>query len=186
MSIGLDRSKVILVEHNPAWAEMYNAEAGYLKELLGGEILFIDHVGSTSVTGIKAKPVIDILVQIPTKFISEEGEQKFLTNGYKKTTFERRIEPMYSKTLEANIATHNVHITQARSILANALLNFRNALRADIVLAKKYEQLKLDLAASFGDDRKAYYDAKIDFFESVVGKYFDPPKVKNDSNGDDG
>lgn len=174
MSVGLDRSKVVLVDHDPAWAEIYRTEAEYLKNLLGDEVLHIDHVGSTSVPGIKSKPVIDILIQIPTKFISEEGEKKFLNNNFKKTVFERRSEPMYSKTLKDNIATHNVHVTQEGSILAKALLNFRDALRADVTLAKKYEKLKLDLAASFADDRKSYYDAKIEFFESVVGKYFDP------------
>lgn len=67
-------------------------------------------------------------------------------------------------------------MTRADSILANALINFRNALLADDALAKRYERLKIDLAASHADNRQAYYDAKIDFFESVVGKYFDPPK----------
>lgn len=84
MSVGLDQDKVALVDHDPAWREFYREEAAFLKELLGGEVLSIDHIGSTSVPGIKAKPVIDLLVQIPTAFISEEGERKFFKHGYSK------------------------------------------------------------------------------------------------------
>lgn len=174
MTLGLDRNKVLLVDYDPHWSELYKDEVVSLKNILSNEALSFEHVGSTSIPGIKAKPVIDILVQIPTLFISEQGEQSFFNNNYKKTLFERRAEPMYSKTLEGNIATHNVHVTQTGSILANALLSFRDALLADELLAKKYEKLKLDLAGNFADNRKAYYDAKINFFESVVGKYFNP------------
>lgn len=175
MSVGLDRNKVILVEYDDKWPAIYDKEASLLVSLLGSEVLFIDHIGSTSVPGMKAKPVIDILVQVPTDFLSKSGEEILLGSGYLKTFFERRKEPMYSKTLRGDIATHNVHVTRKGSILANALLNFRNALRADNGLAKRYLKLKIDLAESHPDNRKAYYEAKISFFESVVGKYFDLP-----------
>ena len=174
MTLGLDRSKVLLVDYNPDWPKFYYCEVEALKKLLGSEAISFDHVGSTAIPGLKAKPVIDILVQIPTTFISSESEKILLSNNYKKTVFERRIEPMYSKTLEGNVASHNIHITQVGSILAKALTNFRDALRSDDLLAKKYEDLKLDLAGRFSGNRKAYYDAKINFFESVVGKYFEP------------
>jgi GrpB-like predicted nucleotidyltransferase (UPF0157 family) len=169
--IGLDRNKVELVDYNPAWPELFRQEAEFLKSLLGDEIIAVDHFGSTAIPGIKAKPVIDVLIQIPTKFLSAEAEQKLKDNNYDKRVFDHRDEPMYPKMIENNIATHNLHFTKISSKFAETMIAFRNKLRADPALAKEYETLKTDMAKNFTNDRQAYYKAKVAFFEKAVGKY---------------
>lgn len=174
MNIGLDREKVRLTEYDPNWVALFREEADFLSSILGGEAISIEHIGSTAIPSIKSKPVIDILVQIPSDFLAKASEAKLISLNYEKIEFKRRKEPMFSKTLERNIASHNVHFARQGNLLANALINFRDALLEDTELAKRYEELKLDLAKEYHNKRNSYYEAKIDFFESVVGKYFDP------------
>lgn len=171
MNIGLDRNKVFLVDHDPAWAEAFRVEAEFLKILLGDEVIAIDHFGSTSIPGIKAKPVIDVLVQASEMYLSAAAIQKLKAHHYDERIFDHRDEHMYPKMVEGNVASHNIHVTKIGSVFARNMLSFRDILRADVTLAKEYEALKLEIATRHPDDRQAYYKAKVDFINRVAGKY---------------
>ena len=137
-----------------------------LKKALGPLAVGIEHFGSTAVPGLRAKPILDILVGIP---LFEEGQrciplleaigydyapQAGIPGDY---TFGRGIR-----------RTHLVHVVQIDG--PNWILNlrFRDALRRDPSLAQEYEALKSALARDFGHDRAAYTRGKSDFVRAVM------------------
>lgn len=166
--IGLSGDKVALSDHDPYWNVIYVEEAVNLCRIFGDAIATIDHFGSTAIS-IKAKPVIDILVQTYADDIAPEIEQKLVSSGYTERVFPDRAERMFFKGPQDN-RTHQVHFTKLGSDFAKKMIRFRDILRAEPQLAKEYEDIKVNLAEKFPDDRQGYYKSKIAFFEKVLAR----------------
>ena len=167
--IGISKNDVFLKDHDPAWAELYQEEANALAEMLGAEATQIDHIGSTSIPGIKAKPLIDIMIQTETGEPSEPMQSKFEERGYLMRTFPNRAEKAFTKYEEGDIATYNVHIAKFQGHFSKMILLFRDTLRNDPVLAKEYESIKQQAAEDSAKDRQVYYKAKKHFFKKAIG-----------------
>jgi GrpB-like predicted nucleotidyltransferase (UPF0157 family) len=157
---------VRLREYTPLWAELFEIEATELRATLGALALDVQHVGSTAVPGLVAKPVLDIAVaisayaQVPrcATLLARLGYQYAywadLDNDY---TFEKGAE-----------RTHHVHLVEFESRQWGDYLRFRDALRADPRLAREYERTKLALSARFCGNRAAYTRAKGEFIRHVL------------------
>ena len=174
-----DRRRIAVVAYNPAWEHMFAQE----KELLLGAIghfpcvVDIQHVGSTSVPGLAAKPVIDISVGI-TSFedaVVCVGSVEALGYRYRgECGIPRRHyfskdnpavgDPAYRRT-------HHIHMCETASSDRRNTLIFRDALRSDTELARRYALLKRELARRFPDDTAAYCDAKTEFILNTVEQY---------------
>ncbi len=137
----------------------------------------VEHIGSTSVPGLAAKPVIDVLLgaHALTDIESRIGPLGELGYAYI-SKYEREI-PMrryFVKSPAASLRVH-VHGVELDSRIWREHLAFRDALRADPDLRARYQALKLRLAEAFADDKSAYTAAKGPFIQSVIAKALESP-----------
>lgn len=163
---GLLPGKVFLTEPSPEWARLFAGEAARLKERLGVPILAIEHYGSTSIPGIKAKPVIDLLVGVGRLDEALGCVEAMEGLGY---DFARHAGvPDHHVFGKGAARTHLAHFVEYGGPAWTQCLAFRDRLRADPAKARDYEALKLELAARFPDDRAAYTAGKSEFVAAVL------------------
>lgn len=157
-----------LVEHQSAWAGQYAEMESVLFSILRSyKIVRTSHIGSTSVEGMWAKPIIDILVEIaPGENISAVSDQLEKNGFIKMNGNDRRISLNVGYT-ENGFADKVYHI-HLRYSGDNDELYFRDYLRDHPDIAKEYEELKLKLAQKFKHDRDAYTEAKSDFINRIT------------------
>jgi len=127
----------------------------------------IEHVGSTSVPGLVAKPVIDIMVAVESLEASRPAISAAAKAGYIYWPYKADVMHWFCKPSDAH-RTHHLHLVPYGSRTWRARLGFRDALRADSKLAEDYAQLKCHLAARHGDDREAYTESKSEFVQRVL------------------
>jgi 16S rRNA processing protein RimM len=154
---------VELVPYDPAWPAAFETEAARIREALGDIVLRLDHVGSTSVPELEAKPVIDMQLSVEAIEPASPYRQPLEALGY--VFVPDPDAPAYPFFLKRDGArrTHHLHVAAAGSDEERAPLAFRDRLRADPAVRDAYTSLKRDLAARFGDDRVGYANAKSDF-----------------------
>jgi tRNA threonylcarbamoyladenosine biosynthesis protein TsaE len=136
-----------LAEHDPAWSERFEVEAEALRRALGSVAVQIEHVGSTSIPGIAAKPTIDIAVGATTLDLPPEAVARLEELGYAFARDELRSwEQRYRRG--AGVPWEVIlHVVEWGGTHWNDFLRFRDALRADPSLAIEYEQLKRRMLA---------------------------------------
>ena len=161
---------IILTEHQPSWSECYKEEADMLSNVLPQNIR-ISHIGSTSVKKIWAKPIIDILVEIPLNDDMNDIKDILSKSGWLcMSQSESRIS--FNKGYTENGFAERVFHLHLRYAGDNDELYFRDYLNQHIDAAKEYEKLKLDLWKRFEYDRDGYTNEKSDF----IKKYTDIAK----------
>jgi GrpB-like predicted nucleotidyltransferase (UPF0157 family) len=164
--------EIEIVEYNPDWADMYEQEAASIRKALGSLILEIEHIGSTAVPGLAAKPVIDIMVGLrclsngknTIKPLEELGYVYWRDNPNPQKMFFVKGMPPYGEK-----RTHHVHVVEIDGEFWQRRL-FRDYLRIHPEEVRRYEALKRDLAARFRNDREAYTQGKSDFVGEVMEK----------------
>ena len=157
-----------LSEYNPSWPKMFQSEKLFL-ERVAGEWLYgaIEHVGSTSVTGLVAKPVIDIMFGVRNLRDSRAAIEVLEKNGYCYAPYKTSVMHWFCKP-SANHRTHHLHLVPFNSLLWHQRIEFRDALRSDKELAFEYVSLKRKLAAKYEKDRELYTDKKWPFIKRVL------------------
>ena len=174
MAIGLHSGRVIVAPYDPAWAEEFAAERARMAAALGGVPCVIEHVGSTSVPGLAAKPIIDIMGGRPPESDLDAYVRAFTGIGY-----EYRGElglpgrEYFVRDDAAGARTHHLHLVVLGGGHWVRHLAFRDALRADPEKAARYAALKHDLASRYADFRGEYTDSKTPFIEAVVREWLD-------------
>ncbi|MBA2657334.1 MAG: GNAT family N-acetyltransferase [Tatlockia sp.] len=164
-----------LVTYDPQWPKMAALEIDKLREILPAHhIIDIQHVGSTAIPGMLAKPIIDIQIIVNSlSAIKQRAIGVLKTCGYvywaedpdpEKMFFVKGMPPFGEKR------THHVHIIEPQSKSGQARILFRNYLIAHPDVAGEYELLKIELAGKNTYDREQYTDAKAQFIESVLSK----------------
>ena len=159
---------VAIVEYDPAWPDRYEAMRARLGAALGPVAVRIDHVGSTAVPGMPAKPIIDIEVSVPDVADADSFRDAIEAQGFAS----RMIEPghHYFRPPPGLPRDYQVHVCTIGSDWEWRHLLFRDYLRAHPGTAAEYAALKRDLATRHTLDRIAYNDAKGPFIEAVVDK----------------
>lgn len=140
---------IAIIKYDPAWQHAFTTEAAHIRSRLGDRALRIDHVGSTSVPGLAAKPVIDIQVSLSSLEPRDPLEEELAELGYMHVdlgAFDRAY-PFFTKP-SIWPCTHHVHLCVAGSQQERNHLAFRDYLRLKPATAAEYERLKVDLAAS--------------------------------------
>jgi GrpB-like predicted nucleotidyltransferase (UPF0157 family) len=160
---------VQLHEYDEMWPALFEQERRRLLALLPQIFRDIQHIGSTSIRGLAAKPIIDILAGVESMETAESIGSVLCSSGYTTSAeFNRSLEDCRWYMRWANgHRTHHLHVVVHGSPAWLERLRFRDALRADPSLAAEYEKLKLQLAAEHFRDREAYTDAKFKFVEAV-------------------
>ena len=167
--IGLKQHTIKLVSHNKNWAREFQMEKKRLEKILGGKAIEIEHIGSTAIPNISAKPVIDIMVGVET--LKREGIRcvKLLEEyslRYKKRT---KIRYLVVKGDDSK-RTHNIHIVRLTGRRWYKLLVFRNYLRSHPRVAIDYDTLKKKLEKSYRRKTKLYTEKKLDFVKNTLKK----------------
>ncbi len=173
--IGLKRKTVALFPHEKEWEENAKATIAQLKEILGDTVCDIQHVGSTSVPTIMAKPIVDIAVGVKSYEDVMAYEEKLKEHGFyyrpKDNDINQRLFACGSYyDGSGDIQTHFIHVVIYGSNEWYGYINFRDYLIANPDTAKEYEQLKIHLAKTLtGEDaRNRYVEAKADFISNVI------------------
>lgn len=158
--------KVIVATYNSQWPDMFMAEAERIKNILGKELISIHHIGSTSVPGLKAKPIIDIMPVVRNIEVVDKLTDDMINLGYE-SMGEFGIPGRRYFRKGKDKRTHHIHIFQYNSKDVERHLAFRDYLRIHTDDAKKYGELKAQLASRFPDDIEAYMDGKDSFIKKL-------------------
>lgn len=166
--MGLKVGEVKLEKCNPRWQDDFEIEKQNLLNIFGSLALDIQHIGSTSVDQLDAKPIIDIAVGLKNLSDFEKVRQSFLhLPEYSVKTNNEPGEILVRKGPEDN-RTHFIHIMQYNSQRMNDSLKFRNILRRDPQIRDEYCKLKHRLADRYPNNRKAYTANKAEFIERTL------------------
>ena len=140
-----------LADHDPRWAERFADQAEALSEALGDVVVAVEHVGSTAVEGLAAKPTVDVAVGVTTIDLPEEAVRRVLALGYEDARADSRRGERRFRKGGAVPREVIVHVVEHGGDEWRAFLAFRDALRADPALAREYEALKRRLLEQRGE-----------------------------------
>jgi GrpB-like predicted nucleotidyltransferase (UPF0157 family) len=167
---GANRSTdpIEIVDYDPAWPARYETMRARLAAALGATAVRIEHVGSTAVSGLAAKPIIDIQISVPDVADAAAFKDAIEAQGFAS----RMIEPghHYFRPPPGVPRAYQVHVCTIGSDWEWRHLLFRDYLRADAATRAAYEAVKRDLATRYTDDRIAYNDAKLPFIEAALAR----------------
>lgn len=164
----MKRASVVLAEYNYDWPQAFEQERQMLSKLIGRYLCgSIEHVGSTAVPGLVAKPVIDVMFGVKSLDDSKPAIAILVSNGYEYSPYKTDVMHWFCKPSDA-YRTHHVHLIPHASSLWHERVKFRNLLRSDKQLANDYAALKKDLAHRYKNDREAYTQEKWPFIKKIV------------------
>ena len=180
--IGLYRGTVNLVAHHAKWAEYFSREKQLLLNILREKVLDIRHIGSTSIPGLPAKPVIDILAAVKTLAGVDTFTQDLKTIGYEdKGDGGVPGRRFFVKGAEA-IRTHHLNFCEMNSPFWTSHLLFRDYLERHPEIAREYSALKRGLADKFPNDRGAYTAGKEEFVRSILDRAMNKTPTESSNN----
>jgi GrpB-like predicted nucleotidyltransferase (UPF0157 family) len=171
---------IVIVPYDPAWAEQYAEEACEVREALGDLVVRIDHVGSTSVPGLAAKPVIDIQLSVgslqPLSRIRDLLAHIGYTHAPDPDEAFERVYPLFRKPANWP-STHHLHACTAGSEQERRHIAFRDYLRDHPETAAEYVDLKRRLATSHDgtttESRERYAMSKSWFVETTLKRAYE-------------
>lgn len=167
-----ESEKIELIPHTSEWEALFKAEADNLSRVFGEELLEIHHIGSTSIPGIVAKPVIDILPVVKDIHAVDHLTPSFEALGYEaRGEFGMPGRRFFIKKHDGK-RLFNVHIFEKDHPDIERHLRFRDYLRAHPEDATAYPELKKGLVSQFPDDIEQYSWGKEDFVKAVELKAF--------------
>jgi len=163
---GIEKRKIVVVDYNPLWPDTFQRHAALIARALGPKALSIEHVGSTSVPGLAAKPIIDIVVVVE----NSSDEESYLTPLRAAGYVLRVREPDWHqhrmlRTPELDV---HVHIFSSGCAEITRMLAFRDHLRSNGDDRLRYTALKRDLAKRDWPDMNDYARAKTDLVELIM------------------
>ena len=165
-------TSVVVVDYDPQWTTSYEEEKERILGVIGDVAVAIEHIGSTAVPGLGAKPIIDIMVAVSRLADAERCIEPLQEIGYEYVPEYNDVIPerRYFHKGPPGARTYHLHMVELTSGFWERHLLFRDSLRVHPEEAQRYDQLKKDLAAKFGSDRDGYTEAKTSFIESVIAK----------------
>lgn len=166
-------SNVILLPYSPLWPRAFESVSTQLHAAFATPCLRVEHIGSTAVPGLAAKPVIDVLLGAPSLVEIENKIEALNRAGYDYISKYEAELPMRRYFVKASVDGLRVHVhgVEIDSPIWRAHLSFRDALRADAILRDAYQALKLKLATQFAHDKAAYTEAKAPFIQGVLRRF---------------
>lgn len=167
-TVGLKRGTVVLKKHSPEWAKSFEEEKQRLLELAGDVVVDIQHIGSTAVPNLKAKPIIDMLMGVNSLSDVDSIKSLLEANVYEhRPNGSNELKALFVKGPEEK-RTHYLHITEVGSKVWDDDLAFRDYLRSHPKVVKKYKNLKRKLAEQYADTRELYTKGKAEFIEATI------------------
>ena len=158
---------VVVVDYDPDWPQAFEKLRKSISQSLGRLPYGIDHVGSTSIPGAAAKPVIDIDVVLKSQADVPQAIERLARAGYRHLG-DLGIAGREAFESPSNFPAHHLYVVVLGDREQRRHLHFRDYLRAHAEETKRYSALKKSLAVRFRDDREAYTQAKTDYIEDIL------------------
>lgn len=169
MSTNQDSHPIILENYCPLYADKYRNEEKLLREV------FVDadiqHIGSTSISGMSGRPEIDIQLSVPELEKPSTYDEQLKRLGYQHKVDDFDQGQLFYCKKDSDGQIYHLHIVQAGSPEQERQIVFRDYLRGNPRGAQEYEALKRAMAEKFRDDRSAYVDAKTAFITLALCMY---------------
>ncbi|MDB9234801.1 MULTISPECIES: GrpB family protein [Halorubrum] len=167
--VGLARGTVEVVPYQESWSDAYDAEVARLRSAVGDRVRQFEHIGSTAVEGMAAKPILDVLAVVDESTTASDLVPALETHGY-----ERRPDEVDGRVFLAKGPPENrtcyLSIAEVGSAFHHEKIAFRDALRSDPELAERYASLKRRLAARYPENRQRYTAEKGAFVRAVLDR----------------
>lgn len=155
-----------VVPFQESWTARYEAEREQLCKVLKGVIQAIEHIGSTSVEGLDAKPIVDIAVRLPTVTLAPDLVERLAQLDY---TYQGEFGlPGRHFFTKGEPRAFHLHLVDHSTNHWRRWIDFRDALRRDPVLCRDYQRLKHELARKYRFQRALYSEGKSEFINEVV------------------
>lgn len=163
---GVEPREIVIAEYDPAWPQQYEAHARVIMDVLGSTLLRIEHIGSTAVPGLAAKPIVDIVVVVPnsadeSSYVPQLGAVGYSLRVREPSFFEHRM-------LRTAARDVHVHVFSPAAPEIGRCITFRDRLRRSAEDRARYEAVKRRLAAQSWPDMNAYAEAKTAIVESIM------------------
>jgi len=159
---------ILVVPYRSEWSALFLQEQAVLCKVLSPWLVgIIEHIGSTAVPALAAKPVIDIMAPILSLEGAAPAIDALRSAGYVYYPYKPEVMHWFCKP-SPEIRTHHLHLVPLGSKLWHDQIDFRNALRKNDELREEYQVLKLRLARQHERDREAYTEAKAPFISRVL------------------
>lgn len=159
---------IVLVESDPEWPRLFAREAARIREVLGDQVLRLEHVGSTSVPGLAAKPVIDVLLVVADPADEAAYVTPLEAAGYRLVI--REPDWHEHRVLKGPDTNVNLHVFGPGSGEIRRMVRFRDRLRADPDERELYERTKRELARREWEYVQDYADAKGHVVEAILAR----------------
>ncbi len=164
----IEKPAIVVADYDPAWPERFRREEAKLRAALGGAALSVEHIGSTSVPGLAAKPIVDILL-----VVEDSGDEASYLPALEESGYVLRVrgpdpdEHRMFRTPEKDV---HVHVHPAGSPEIDRYLLFRNRLRENGEDRELYARTKRELAGRDWPSVDHYAEAKTDFVEGIISR----------------
>ncbi|HVX13215.1 MAG TPA: GrpB family protein [Pirellulales bacterium] len=163
---GVEGRKIEIVDYDPRWPEVFREQSRAIVAALGDSALRIEHIGSTSVPGLAAKPIVDILLVVPDAANEADYLPRLEAAGYRLRVREPDFhEHRMFRTPSLDV---HIHVFSPGSPEITRYLAFRDRLRTSVPDRERYERKKRELAARSWSDMNAYADAKSEVVEDII------------------
>jgi GrpB-like predicted nucleotidyltransferase (UPF0157 family) len=162
--------RIYIADYDAKWPALYKEVSGPLAEAFGDYMVAIQHIGSTSVSGLAAKPIIDIAVDLRDYPLPQEVIEAVETLGYTHMGEYGITGRHYFKRYGEDGMMVHVHAYSPGNDELTKHIVFRDYMRAHPEAAHEYETLKRDLAARYADQREVYTESKSDFVQEILRK----------------
>jgi GrpB-like predicted nucleotidyltransferase (UPF0157 family) len=166
---------ITLAEYDPEWPALFEREARRIRAALGDTVVRLEHTGSTSVPGLAAKPIIDIILIVP-----DSGAEATYVPQLEAAGYVLRIrEPEWHehRVFKGPDTDVNLHVFSAGSVELERMVGFRDWLRSNPDDRELYERTKRELAARTWRHVQHYADAKTDVVEEIIARAGLPSRV---------
>ncbi len=162
--------KIEVVPYNPNWPKLFEEEAAQIRKILGDNCIAVHHIGSTSVPGLAAKPIIDILPVVKEVGKVDACNPEFEKIGYQ-CMGEYGIPGRRFFMKGGDDRTHHIHIFEVSNVYdVGRHLSVRDFLRTHPTAAEEYAKLKMTLAEKYTYDNDGYCDGKDSFVKELEQK----------------
>jgi GrpB-like predicted nucleotidyltransferase (UPF0157 family) len=166
----MSEEPIHLVPYDPAWPRLFDEERARLAAVLSPWLAGpIEHIGSTAVPGLTAKPVIDIMAGVRDLPSSLDARGVLAQLEYMYFPYRPDVMHWFCRPSPLH-RTHHLHLVPMQSPLWSDRLVFRDYLRSSVAAAEEYAALKAQLASRYRLDREAYTNAKSDFVRSILDR----------------
>jgi GrpB-like predicted nucleotidyltransferase (UPF0157 family) len=161
---------VYIEKYTSDWVKQFQEERKILKGIMGEKAIAIEHIGSTSVEGLGAKPILDIAIGVNDLNVVNEFIEPLKQIGYEFVYHKEFPERRFFRKGQWRAGTHHLHFYRFEGEHWNNQILFRNYLRNNPDVLKDYHQLKIDLSKKFRFERVSYTGNKAPFIQSVLQK----------------